>query len=809
MLFKNTLFKILLFTSALALLSYRWMEDDFSKLIASRLQEYRRVFPQEKAFLHTDKPYYVAGDTLWFSAYLAEGSIHFADSASRVLYVDLVEKRTGKNMALKRIKLDGGYGNGDIKLNDALPVGAYTIRAYTNWMRNFPEDYYFHKDLYVFNTETDNHETTASALDVQFFPEGGQLVSGLSTRIGFKATDQSGLGAEVSGFVLNQENDTIAAIKSEHLGMGRFPFEPVAGQKYTAFLRKKSEAYRRFDFPEIKSEGFTMIVNNLTTTDKMRVLVYSNFPDNTDKEVNIVAQTRGLVAFAAKGKVSKKGLQLTVPTATLPDGITQLTLFDSQNKPVSERLVYVDHGERLGLKISTNKNSFNPREKTEVEIMISDTAGNPVETNLSIAVTDAGQIAQQSYDQNIISYLLLSSDLRGFIEQPAYYFDTTKTDRKIKLDLLMMTQGWRRFDWTDVLQESHTAPTRFVEHGFSIQGEVKKGNRKVTDKVMLSVFLTNDSINTFLTTESGESGRFSLDNLIFNDSLNVRLQGMNAKNSAGLNIILAPFDPPKFTILQIPFYPVTVDAVKMTEYLKRAGEYLEIERKIRASREKLLKEITIKGKREEERDSRKLYSRADASIKVTPQMTGAANTILDMLQGRVAGVSVMGSGQNATVSIRGSRTEPTFLLDGMPVDKDLITSLSVFDVESIDVLKGASAAIYGSRGGSGVISILTKRGNSSYDYSKDITPGVTVSKIAGFDIPRKFYEPRYDLKRPEDAKPDYRATIHWAPILRTGKDGKVKFSYFNTDASTNVNIRVEALTAWGIPGSAETVYSVR
>ncbi|MCF2445067.1 TonB-dependent receptor plug domain-containing protein [Dyadobacter sp. CY345] len=806
---KTTLFKICLFTLALALVSYKWAEDDFSKLIVSRLQEYRKIFPQEKAFLHIDKPYYVAGDTLWFGAYLAEGSVHFADSASRVLYVDLIEKRTGKNISLKRVKLDGGYGSGEIKLDDALPVGAYTIRAYTNWMRNFPEDYFFHKDVYVFNNETNNPETSTSALDVQFFPEGGQLVTGLSTRVGFKAIDESGLGADVTGFVLDQKNDTIVALKSEHLGMGRFPLQPVAGQIYTAYLRKKSGPYQRFVFPVVKPEGFTMMVNNLTTTDKMRILVYANFPDNVEKDVNIVAHTRGLVAFAAKGKVSKKGLQINIPTSSLPDGITQLTLFDSQNKPVSERLIFVDHGERLHLKINKNQDSYNPREKTEIEIMATDTAGKPVETILSVAVTDGGQIAQQPYDQNIISYLLLSSDLKGHIEQPAYYFDTTKTDRKIKLDILMMTQGWRRFDWADVLQENHSAPTRFVEQGFSVQGEVKKGNKKLAEKVILSVFLTNDSINTFLTTETGESGRFSLDNLIFDDSLNVRLQGMNTKNSAGLNIILAPFDPPKFTVLKIPFYPITVDAVRMSEYLKRAEEYLEIERKIRASREKLLREVTIRGKRAEERDSRKLYSRADASIKVTPQMTGGANTVLDMLQGRVAGVSVMGSGPNARVSIRGGRNEPTFLLDGMPVDKELITSLSVFDVESIDVLKGASAAIYGSRGGGGVISILTKRGNSNYDYSKDVTLGVTVAKIAGFDTPKKFYEPRYDLKRPEDARPDYRTTIHWAPMLRTGKDGKVKFSYFNTDASTNVNIRVEALTTWGVPGSAETVYSVR
>jgi len=807
---KNTFFKNAILILAIACLaSYKWAEDDFSKLISEKLTEYRRTFPQEKAFLHIDKPYYITGDTLWFKAYLVEGSVHFADSASQVLYVDLVEKRTGKNVSLRRVKLDGGFGYDGIKLGDTWPKGAYTIRAYTNWMRNFPEDFFFHKDIYLFSDEVEQPAVSTSSLDVQFFPEGGQLVAGVNSRISFKAIDESGLGTDVTGFVLNQNRDTVSFFKTEHLGMGKFPFEPVANNKYIAYVHKKSEPYQTFNFPEVKTEGYSMMINNLTTTDKMKILVYANFPDQADKEVNIVGHARGLVAFAAKGKVTKKGLLISVSTKELPDGISQITLFDNQNKPLCERLIFIDHADQLTVKINPGKNSFNPREKTEVEIMVTDSAGKPVEANLSVSVTDAGQIAQQPYDQTIVSYLLLSSDLKGNIEQPAYYFDPKNGDRKIKLDLLMTTQGWRRFNWSDVLQDKLTAPSHLVEQGFSVQGEVKRSNKKPVEKVMLSVFLTNDSINTFLTTETGETGHFSLDNLVFRDSLNVRLQGMNAKNSSSLNINLTPFDLPKFTISRIPFYPVTVDALQMQAYLKRAEEYLEIERKIRANREKLLKEITIKGKREEVRDSRKLYSHADASIKITPQLTGGAQSVLDILQGRVAGVMVSGSGPNASVSIRGSRTEPTFLLDGVPVDKTMITSMSIFDVESIDVLKGASAAIYGSRGGSGVISILTKRGNSNYDYSQDITPGVTVSKIAGFDTPREFYAPKYDLKRPEDARPDYRSTVFWAPMLKSGKDGKVKFSYFNTDASTNILIRAEALTNWGTPGSAETVYSVR
>ena len=196
-------------------------------------------------------------------------------------------------------------------------------------------------------------------------------------------------------------------------------------------------------------------------------------------------------------------------------------------------------------------------------------------------------------------------------------------------------------------------------------------------------------------------------------------------------------------------------------------------------------------------------------MKVTQQMASGYMSVLDMLQGRVAGVSVMGSGMNAVVSIRGNRGEPLFVLDGMPVDKALITSLNVYDVESIDVLKGASAAIYGSRGGNGVIAVLTKRGNENYDYSQDIVPGVLVTKIAGFHTPRDFYAPQYSPTSPPAPNPDFRSTIFWAPMLKTGSDGKARVSYYHSDATGPADIRVEALSPTGLPGFGKSTYPVR
>ena len=806
--FHQTLHKNLAPTFLFLILSFASYGQDFNQQISEKLHNYRNIYPPEKAYLHIDKPYYATGDTIWFKGYLVEGSLHRPDSASTVLYVDLISQKTAKNIAIRRVPLNGGLGYGSFTLADSIPPGPYTIRAYTNWMRNFPDDFIFKKEIYVFDDQESPGLSVDNVLDVAFFPESGQMVGGLNTRVAFKAINGKGLGVQVNGFMLNQNRDTVASIKSEHLGLGRFQFSPKPGEKYTALVREKDGNYTKAAFPSVLGSGYTMIVDNVSNPARMRVIVYNKNAEAVEKSVSVVAHSRGITAFAAKGKVSSKGLMMNIPTKELPDGILHLTLFDDENKPVAERLVFINQERHLKIKLTPSKVTYKPREKTQVEIMVTDSAGKPIEANLSVSVTDANQVAQQPNDMNIVSFLLLSSDLKGFVEQPAYYFDPANSERKIYLDYLMMTQGWRRFSWKDVLADSITTPKRFVEQGFTIEGEVKRGNRKVAEKTPISAFLSNDSLKTFMTAESNEAGFFALNNLVFADSLQLRLQGMNKKTSSNLTFNVLSFQAPKATPVKIPFYPVTVSEEQLNASLRRAEEYQEIERKIRESRERLLNVVTIKGKKEVVRDSRKLYTSADASIKVTPQLAAGAMSVLDIIAGRVAGVRVTGSGMNASVSIRNGG-EPLFVLDGVTVDKAMITNMSVFDLESIDVLKGASAAIYGSRGGNGVIAILTKRGDSNYDYSQDIIPGILVSKIAGFDIPREFYAPKYDVKRQEDARPDYRSTIYWIPQIKTGKDGKALFEFYNTDPLTTVNIHTEVLSPTGEAGFGKSVYSVQ
>lgn len=819
---KKSLFLFLLVS--LSTLSFNWL-DDFSEVIIQKLTKFTTSFPQEKAYLQTDKPYYMPGDTLFFRAWLAEAGSHQVDTASLLLYVDLVDVATKKVVALRRVSMSAGTGHGDIALPDALKGGTYTLRAYTSWMRNFSDDFFFHKDLSILDP-TGSAEPTATrsdAIDIQFFPEGGHLVEGIDGKIAFKAINSSGLGCNIEGVVVNKNNDTLSGFQSYHLGMGSFPLKPMAGDSYRVLIRQKDSGkpYTDYQLPKIQPLGYSLRIDNLTNRNLIKVFVSNNLPASATGELTLLAHNRGTVVFSAKAKLEKKTIAVSIPKIEIPEGITHFTLFNEKNKAVCERLIFLDHYNRLSISVKPTKTSYQPREKTELEVMVTDTAGNPVETNLALSAVDAKQILDQPFTSNIVSYLLLTSDLKGNIEQPAGYFDRNNKFASIQLDLLMVTQGWNRFSWKEVIDESRPTPSFFVEQGVSILGQVLKGNKKSPGKVGLTVMLTTDSTRMFVSTQATEAGKFEIHNLDLRDSTGILVQAAKQKSGGGsgsstnLLVSLLPFLEPAVTTQRIPFKTLNPSSKELEEYLRRNQEYLDIERKIRANREKLLKEVVVKGKKDIlQRDTRKIYSRADATLKPNATNLGGAMTIFDFIQGRVAGVIVSGSGMNATVQIRGSSNfqgvvEPLFILDGAPTTKDAMYNLPVTDVESIDVLKGPSAAIYGSRGGGGVIAVYTKRGNSDYDWSKEEVEGIAIQKIPGYNVEKEFYSPKYDVNRPEHNRPDYRSTIFWAPMVKTDKSGKATVNFYNTDAKTTVSVRVEGLTWSGQPGSTTLNYEVR
>lgn len=791
-------------------------EDDLIQTIAAKFDRYHNELPQEKAYLHLDKPYYTAGETLWFKAYLVEANTHLPDTVSIPLYVELIDNQRGKLIDKKILQLEGGSAAADFMLPDTLKAGYYRLRAYTNWMLNFDENLLFTKDFRVFrpNTVDEPIKLNSQEIDFRFFPEGGNLVEGIENRLAYKAVDALGNGLDVSGIILSDKGDTVISFESEHLGMGVMTFKPEIGEKYSAKIKYRNIYEKEIALPIADKEGFVMGVESVADKDNIRLFVGHNTTNPTG-QIAIIGQSQGKICYAAKTASTKKVLLMKIPKNKFPTGITQFTVFNEKGLPLCERVIFLKNDTTLNINILPNKTKYNTREKVTLNIEAKDAKGQPILGDFSVSVTDAGQVLEQAFPENIQTNLLLSSDLKGKIEQPAYYLSKENQEAARHLDILMMTQGWRRYRWNDILKDELTTPKYPLERGLSISGEISRPNGKVFEKPVNLTFMFSlkDSTRLFGMGLAEKDGSFVVNNLSFVDSAQVIVQAMAGNSNRNTKIFINRAFSPKVQVVAIPFNAVTFDEKELADYLKRTKEALDFERSLRFNKSILLNEAVVKGKKNlPERDNRVLYSSPSKSLTVDPTMIGYMN-VLDLIRGRFAGVQVSGSANDPTITIRGvsslsGSSEPMFLLDGMRTDKSAILMLPVADVDKVDVLTGGESAIYGMGAGNGVISILTKRGNPNYDYSKDKALGVEHFGIAGYHPTKEFYAPKYDVILPEHIRPDFRSTIFWSPKIRTDANGKASITFFNTDATTKVNINLEGISSTGIPIVAKNTYSV-
>ena len=463
-------------------------------------------------------------------------------------------------------------------------------------------------------------------------------------------------------------------------------------------------------------------------------------------------------------------------------------------------------------------------------MVATDAEGKPVEGNFSVTVTDGNQVLAEPNQENLLTYLLLSSDinnltsgefystLRGNIEQPAYYFDKTNENATRHLDILMMTQGWRRFVWRDLMADKFQKIENFLETGLSVTGKAMKPNGKIANNVTLTMMLKNERIMPKFDMGTTDSlGRYGFYGLDFNDSTQVFVQGVKQGGSKNLDVSIDGTKlSPKVRIVKLPYNPMEFDVKELADFLKKTNEAVELDKKLRSSRDlQLLNEVVVRAKKIDENDNRRIYGKTNNSVKVDAQNCSSSTNVFQMIQGRFAGVQVNSNGQGGySATIRGpssilASNEPLYIVDGMVVDADAINAIPPCDVDVIDVLKGTEASIFGSRGTNGAISVLTKRGSGNYDYTKDPTSGVSIQKRVGYYTARQFFAPKYDVAIPDHVRPDFRSTLHWQPNVRTDATGKASVTYWNSDSNAKINITVEGVSPKGKVGVAKSEYTVR
>lgn len=753
-----------------------------------------------KLYLHTDRDHYFLGDTIWYKAYYLDGQSNRFVPGLITMYVDVVDE-AGVPVLDQVVPIDNGAAFGAIDLHGSLEPGNYILRASTDFQKQIGEDAFFYKQLRISRLESfvegseQPKPDKAQEIDVVFLPEGGMLLEGVMNTVGIKAIDTNGSGVPILGKITNRQDETVASFSTSYKGMASVQFSPQKGEGYSVSV----EGYPGFtySFEEVVETGIKIEFDKETASDlHFRVVTNSEFL--LGRTFYFALSHHGEVIFHKKFVPKEKSFPITVNKDALPAGINRLVLLDEQLLPVSERLFFSTEYQINEIKIKADKQAYETR--SPVRLRLSDGRGldNQSWSNLSMVVVDEFAIHKEDPSINILSWLLIDSELKGHIESPQDYFeDDPQMASATKLDLLMMTQGWSRYVWSD--PEDYMALETTEEEGFNISGTVHRvvGNKPATEgsvdlKIYNSDFMYMDEC------KMDEQGRFLFHGVNFMDTASVFLQARNRSDKPSFKISLDPF---------FSSYPQASTAYLPKEEPfrpKKAEIYQKQYENLQALKEYTLKtgafyieEVTItEHKREPEDRHFRIYPKPATSRTLTDLDVGG-QSVFDYIRSHFAGVRVTAAND---VFIGGPSSftpqSALLLLNGFQVDKDVLAHMSLTEIDVVEVLKfAAETAIYGVRGGAGVVSVFTKQGGAP-DYSDNYIPGTIAKRITGYASNRAFYSPKYTPETNHAERPDHRVVLYWNPNVFTEK-GKASVNFFTSDDITRYKVFVEGITRDG------------
>ncbi|HMI03156.1 MAG TPA: TonB-dependent receptor plug domain-containing protein [Pedobacter sp.] len=644
-------------------------------------------------------------------------------------------------------------------------------------------------------------KATSNAVDVQFFPESGNLVENLPCKVAVKAVNASGLGEDIEGVIVDNTGLEVYKFSTKHLGMGSLFLNPQPGKTYSAKIKFKDGSEGTFNLPKVSASGYLLAV---TQTDENVVAKILLSPDLVGSgELKIVAQNNSNVYFVSRAAPGKQIITTSIPKKELPTGIIQFTVFSAANMPLCERLIFINNStNKIDLKAATTKQSYTKREKVDLNLEAA-INNKPLEGTFSIAVTNtASVVPDEENESNIFTSLLLTSDIMGYVEKPNYYFLKNDTQTQQDLDNLMLTQGWRRILWKNII--SGLPPNiRFeAEKTLKISGTVTTYGGKPSPNSKVSLFSSSGGF--FATdTVSDAQGRFSFDNIVFNDSTKFIVQARNARNKKSVDIKMDLVAGQVVTKNKNSGDVEVNINEALSSYLKQSDNFFEeLTRRGLLERSITLKEVNIVEKKNPAKNSSNLNGGGNADAVITAEQLQNCTTLSMCLQGRVAGLMIR---DGKAYLLRNGNTPMQIVIDGMMVEPDFLDNITPFDIETIEVLKSVgNTAIYGMRGGGGVLVITTKRGGGTAGLSS-FTPGIITFSPKGFYTSRQFYSPKYEVAT---NTPDLRTTIYWAPHVAT-KDGKGTVSYYNADQPGTYRVVVEGADLDGNLGRAVYTYEVK
>lgn len=849
--------------------------------------------PVEKVYLHFDKPYYSVADTIWFKAYLTMEQ-NIPSQLSKIVYVDVINSRDSL-METVKLPAPNGVANGNIPLTPGTyKQGNYRIKAYTIWMLNSSDKYFFNKNIPIGeaidkqlithftykNTQTDksqsidamiqfknadkvaqagktvnwkvisNYETVSkgkgttdangilrikiepkknelitngelitelsngdkdvivsnfnlrpvvSTHDVQFFPEGGELISGLAVRVAFKAITAKGLGVDLKGTVTDNEGNTLSTFNSSHLGMGSFYLNAAPNKTYKANITFNDGTTKSYELPKALPSGMiSQVTNTDPQTFALKIIANDTyFAQNKDKTIFIVATNGGVIYYAAKTRLSTQVNAAKIPKDKFPPGIVQITLFSETGEPVSERLAF-NYPSHETLSLKTDLPTYKPRQKVKLSVIPKDTT-HPLEGNYSVVVTDESKVpVDEDTETTILSSLLLTSDIQGYVEKPNYYFNKPDEKKLADLDVLLLTQGFRRFAYKDILANKFPPVTYLPEQDMRITGILRDRTGMPVRKGALR--LTAPGTNISSETLTSPSGLFTFPNLSIPDSTEVLINAKYSTNGSNLMIMLDGSPLPEVGTNPNPEQEVANIDSTLSAYLnnsKRQYNYL-----------RTLKEVKIEGAKVK-RPSHADYSSLSGLSSITGTVIEGdrlkdCNSLAICLQTMAMGMTYFENNFYVSRDYQaGSRVPVQIFINGMPVDYFALAGVVPSDVETVEVFTkdelGTVNRLYNTNGVIAVNTKKIKKSTMSLADLKKMMPQPNMLKFTpkGFSKQREFYMPRYTNPANTYNFNDLRSTIYWNPRVVTSAATPLNLEYYNADGKGTYKAVIEGVDKFG------------
>ena len=756
-----------------------------------KAEHYSENHPTEKVYLHFDKPFYASGEDSWYKAYVVNGSDLNPINISSVLYVDWIDP-SGKVINHKQLKIENGGAVGDFAIDTTLRAGTYTVRAYTNWMRNDDPELFYSKKIQVFDPRAaqgtlSTNASRPSPVDLQFFPEGGTLVAGVKTQIAFKAIQANGKGIDVHGKIVDEQNKLVTTFRSSHSGMGSFPFIGDTHKSFRAVL----ESGEVYPLPVPSESGLTLAASNMNSS-KILMQIQST---NNDSMVYLIGQSQGHICYAESIKMNGTLKDISILKDDLPEGILQLTLFNSKGIPQCERMLFIKKDNRIVVSINSDKKQYAPRDSIILSFKIDDLLGDSLDViPFSMTVTDADYISDDKNSENIYTRLLLQSDLKGNVANPGWYFETQTLEKTYALDLVMLTHGWSRYNWENILNPSPDSILFEPETGITLEGQILASNKPVPNApfVVTIPHSENDFVNVY---ESDSLAKFKITGLDFYDSTLISWRVMNRKKGAIQNAkILLNASQSIPTVSQFDGqYPTTFESKndpneKILAKYRKTGIW-------NFDNSRMLDEFVVEAKRIEivtTGYNQVALKPGPADLKVTTSQfvnryaSGLPFVSLQpmpdgtdkWLSARVKTIIISING-NAEVA-EGFNGNPYLTLNSIPIDQ----------IEYVTVASHPPPPATWEY----FITVKTKTSNSQEGL------GTIKQLTRGYDLAREFYHPKYEASEISSIAYDNRTTLYWNPNLQIDKDGIATVKFYNSDSTQKFLIRAEGI-ANGTPVS--------